>query len=114
MITKCAGFALLSMTTALAQTRAPARNSVEVVPKVAGLPSAPVARTLVQSAADSLHIPDSAQQAGSVPANAPSANPLSLKDAEQLALKNNPQISVVKLTALASQQVVRERRSALW
>ncbi|MGA2981013.1 MAG: TolC family protein [Terriglobales bacterium] len=31
-----------------------------------------------------------------------------------LALKNNPQISVARLTALASQQVTREVRSALW
>jgi outer membrane protein len=39
---------------------------------------------------------------------------LSLKDAEALALKNNPQISVARLTALASQQVTREVRSNLW
>jgi outer membrane protein len=39
---------------------------------------------------------------------------LSLKQAEALALKNNPQISVAKLTALASQQVAREARSNLW
>src|SRR6185437_6418787 len=39
---------------------------------------------------------------------------LSIRDAEQLALKNNPQISVARLTALASQQVTREVRSALW
>lgn len=39
---------------------------------------------------------------------------LSLKDALALALKNNPQISVARLTALASQQVTREIRSSLW
>jgi outer membrane protein len=39
---------------------------------------------------------------------------LSLKDAQALALKNNPQISVARLTALASQQVTRQVRSALW
>ena len=39
---------------------------------------------------------------------------LSLKEAEALALKNNPQISVARLTALASQQVTREVRSNLW
>jgi outer membrane protein len=39
---------------------------------------------------------------------------LPLKDAQMLALKNNPQISVARLTALASQQVTREVRSALW
>ena len=36
---------------------------------------------------------------------------LTLQDAEQLALKNNPQISVSKLLALAEHQVVREVRS---
>jgi outer membrane protein len=39
---------------------------------------------------------------------------LTLKDAEALALKNNPQISVARLTALASQQVTREAKSSLW
>jgi outer membrane protein len=39
---------------------------------------------------------------------------LSLKDAQALALKNNPQISVARLTALASLQVTREVRSNLW
>jgi outer membrane protein len=37
-----------------------------------------------------------------------------LKQAEALALKNNPQISVARLTALASHQVTREVRSSLW
>jgi outer membrane protein len=39
---------------------------------------------------------------------------LTINDAEQLALKNNPQISVARLNALASEQVTRETRSALW
>jgi outer membrane protein len=39
---------------------------------------------------------------------------LSLKDAEAQALKSNPQISVARLMALASQQVTREVRSSLW
>lgn len=45
------------------------------------------------------------------------ANPparLSLKDAEALAVKNNPLITVGRLSALASQQVLRETRSAYW
>jgi outer membrane protein len=49
----------------------------------------------------------------------PQANPgaqisLSLKQAETVALQNNPQISVARLTALAAQQVTREVRSNLW
>ena len=39
---------------------------------------------------------------------------LSLKDAEAIALKNNPAISVARLSALASEQVTREVRSNLW
>jgi outer membrane protein len=39
---------------------------------------------------------------------------LSVKEAEAIALKNNPAISVARLNALASQQVTREARSALW
>ena len=39
---------------------------------------------------------------------------LGIKDAEAAALKNNPAISVGRLEALASQQVVREVRSSFW
>jgi outer membrane protein len=39
---------------------------------------------------------------------------LSLKDAQTIALRENPQISVGRLLALASQQVTRETRSNLW
>ncbi len=39
---------------------------------------------------------------------------LNVKDAEALALKNNPAISVARLSALASEQVTREVRSNLW
>ena len=39
---------------------------------------------------------------------------LTLAQAEAIALKNNPQISVAHLPALASQQVAREERSNLW
>lgn len=53
-----------------------------------------------------------AQQPSS--AQAGTQTSLSVKDAEALASKNNPQISVARLTALASQQVAREVRSNLW
>jgi outer membrane protein len=39
--------------------------------------------------------------------------PLTLQQAEAIALKNNPQIAIGKLRALEAQQVVRETRSAL-
>jgi len=41
------------------------------------------------------------------------ATPLALAEAEAIALKNNPQITVGKLRALQAQQFVRESRSAL-
>jgi outer membrane protein len=55
-------------------------------------------------------------QSGPVNAGSPSSNVirLSVKDAEMLALKNNPAISVARLNALASQQVTREVSSNLW
>jgi outer membrane protein len=49
--------------------------------------------------------------AGSPPSN---VIRISVKDAEAIALKNNPAISVARLTALASEQVTREARSNLW
>jgi outer membrane protein len=39
---------------------------------------------------------------------------LSVKEAELIALKNNPTISVARLNALASEQVTREVSSSLW
>jgi len=52
-----------------------------------------------------------APQAGaSAPQN---ARPLTLTDAEAIALKNNPQITIGKLRALVAQQMVREARSGL-
>ncbi|HEY2353126.1 MAG TPA: TolC family protein [Candidatus Acidoferrum sp.] len=49
------------------------------------------------------------------PAQTPSGGrPLTLREAEATALKNNPQISVGKLQLLISQQTVRETRSAFF
>lgn len=83
----------------------------------ADLPSAPLPQ-----ASASLRLPsgpelDQVPQAGPpVPQNATAGagQKLSLKDAEELALRQNPQISVARLLALASQQVTREVRSNLW
>ncbi len=52
---------------------------------------------------------------GSAPQPGPgSATTLTLQQAQALAIKNNPQISVARLVALASHQVTREVRSNLW
>jgi outer membrane protein len=72
------------------------------------LPAAPVPQ----------HVPSmmaaNGPQSSNLPANPTAPAPFSLKEAEALALKNNPQISVARLMALASEQVTREVRSNLW
>ena len=70
---------------------------------VAELPSAPVAAGLNLSAQN--------VQAGAAPMLPPKYR-LTRAQAEQMALKNNPRISVSKLLAMAQHQVVREARSA--
>jgi outer membrane protein len=52
-------------------------------------------------------------QAQNTPLAAPQGRALTLAQAEALALKNNPQIAIGKLRALAAEQYVREARSAL-
>lgn len=47
-------------------------------------------------------------------ASSGAATRLTLKEAEAIAIKNNPQISVARLLALASHQVTRETKSNLW
>jgi outer membrane protein len=63
----------------------------------------------------SLCSPAAAQMLGSsaAPTQTQAGSPLTLQQAEAMGLKNNPQISVGKLRALAAQQFVRETRSAL-
>lgn len=62
----------------------------------------------------------SAQAGSNAPANTqtsaatPGTLSLSLQQAEAYAIKNNPQVSVARLLALASQQVTREVKSNLW
>ncbi len=81
----------------------------------AALPSAPMPQTAAPQSAPNLPtdvpLPSSAPQAASP--NRTGAT-LTIKQAEAYAVKNNPQISVARLLALASQQVTREVRSNLW
>jgi outer membrane protein len=77
-----------------------------------GLPQAPVPQSGTGSGMPSSG--SGGPQSSPTSANTTVPQTLSIKDAEQLAFKNNPQISVARLTALASQQVTREARSALW
>ena len=57
--------------------------------------------------------PPAAQQQPQLPAPT-AARRLTLQDAEALALRNNPQISVYRLLALASAQVTREQKAAYY
>jgi outer membrane protein len=75
-------------------------------PPDVAIPSAPLPQTSSPPEAPA------ANRAG--PQNSSTATPLSLQEAQTLALKNNPQISVARLSALASEQATREARSSLW
>jgi outer membrane protein len=61
--------------------------------------------------------PNQSAPPGQVPAQLPTTGTqlrLTLQDAETLALKNNPQISVYRLLSLASNQVTREQKAAYY
>ena len=79
------------------------------------LPSAPTAHLLIAPAAQSAAAP--AQQAApsassAQPSNSNPGPRLTLADAEALALRNNPNVSIAHLLALAQGQVTREVRAA--
>jgi outer membrane protein len=76
------------------------------------MPSAPLPQATSDSAAPSM--PPSGEGSSPAQAGAVPLMSLSLKQAEALAVQNNPQISVARLTALAAQQITREVRSSLW
>ena len=80
--------------------------------KSSSLPSAPMPQQVIPPVSSGA--PMSATQSPAPPSSPGTPTLLSLKDAQALALKDNPQISVARLTALALQQVTREVRSNLW
>jgi outer membrane protein len=123
MIRKLAWCALLSSSTALAQTTGVTsvhNRGIDAPSTVsAQLTLNAMASEAQTSSATPQNVPPpgnpaSATQAPATASGLPGATRLTIHDAEQLALKNNPQIAVSRLTALASQQVIRETRSALW
>ena len=73
------------------------------------LPEAPQLQSVAQAGAPTMPAPASTSSA---PGTASAPQPLTRQQAEQLALKNNPRISVASLLAMAQKQVVREVRSA--
>jgi outer membrane protein len=81
------------------------------------LPDAPAVNLIASSAQDATNpaLPSAAQPAPSAPqaTAAPATGPmLTIAQAEQIAIKNNPNISVARLLALAQAQLTREARSA--
>lgn len=107
-----AGIVVLALSAcALAQTTVTAEN-------IDALRSAPPPQTATNqngTAQEQLQPTSTPPQATATSQIPPAGGtPLTLKDAEALAIKNNPQISVAHLLALASQQVAREVRSNLW
>lgn len=80
-------------------------QSTAVVQRFPDAPQSAAAQGLAQSQNSPLNV------------NRPDTRPqlrLTLKEAETLVLRNNPQIAGARLKALAAQQVVRETRSIYW
>jgi len=101
--------ALLQPVCSFAQTSMNAQNAQN-------LPAAPAPQETPEQATPATppsRLQASGPQPSSPQADPSTATPLSIKQAEALALKNNPQISVARLAALASEQVTREVRSNL-
>ena len=102
----CTAFAIVSISTFLANAQAPNRT----------LPNAPTAHLV---AALSQAPGPQAQQMGAGPqtppapsgTSTPSGPQLTIAQAEQMAIEHNPNISVARLLALAQAQVTREVRS---
>jgi outer membrane protein len=77
------------------------------------IPDAPVSQMLAQAGVDSLALFSKASNLqASTPPTPGVAQQLTRSAAEQMAIRNNPRVSVAKLLALAQHQVYRETRSA--
>ncbi len=76
------------------------------------LPEAPAAHLIAALQAPASPQPQMAPAASSSAASASSSPTLTIAQAEQMAIANNPNISVGRLLALAEAQVTREARSA--
>ena len=79
---------------------------------IAKLPDAPQIQAQAQQPGPASH-PPAAYPVAPRPSAPAAGKPLTRQQAEQLALKDNPRISVAALLSLAQRQVVRETRSAL-
>ena len=111
-------FAAVATCTSLAQSQ----------PEQAALPNAPTSLLIAQAASEPMGMGSSSSNTGqagggqtnpgssgasqSVPGTSGGKQQLTRQQAEQMALKNNPQVTVAHLLALAQHQVYRETRSA--
>ena len=91
--------------------------STAIAAQQPSLPDAPASRLIAALAQDSSSPAPSAAAGPQIPSGAqnttqPAGPPLTLAQAEQMAIRNNPNISVAHLLALAQAQVTREVRSA--
>src|ERR1035441_1033547 len=86
--------------------------SMRAQESVVKLPDAPELQAQAQQPDPALQ-PPATNLAPPAPPIPSTGEPLTRQQAEQLALKNNPRISVAALLALAQKQVVRETRAAL-
>lgn len=102
----------LPLTQSLAVLNLPSAPVVQPVPIQSSTNAAPTANQVFTSQKDMSR--ESLSQENASEPNTGIELSLSLKQAETLALKSNPSISVARLTALASQQVTRQVRSTLW
>jgi outer membrane protein len=84
-------------------------------PSLPNAPVAQIANSLAQVSTSSLAAepqPQTVPQTGEQPSTLPTGPSLTIAQAEQVAIRNNPNISVARLLALAQAQVTREVRSA--
>lgn len=80
---------------------------------MAEIPNAPKSQLLAMAGVGaSAIVPNKSSPQASVPPSPGVATRLTRSEAERMAIKNNPQLSVAKLIALAQHQVYRETRSA--
>jgi len=80
-------------------------------PPLPDAPASQLAAALTQASASTMAA-DPQTQTSAPPAAQPSGPSLTISQAEQMAIRNNPNISVARLLALAQAQVTREARSA--
>ena len=80
--------------------------------QVASLPEAPNAQLIAQNNRTPAMFAAGIRTVPSANTTKVESEKLTLKDAEQTAIKNNPRVSVGRLLALAQHQVVRESRAA--